>query len=99
MANRYDAVAVREYEVNGETRTAFTNIGVAFPLKEKDGFSLRLHCLPAPMEGEYRILLFPPKPKDDDAPSRRQEPSRQSSYAERSGARMTERELDDEIPF
>lgn len=65
MADRYEAVATRKYEQNGEEKTAFTNIGVAFKMRDRDGFSLRLHCLPAPVEGEYTILLFPPKPKDD----------------------------------
>ena len=65
MADRYEAVAVRKYTSNGEEKSAFTNIGVAFAMKGRDGYSLRLHCLPAPVDGEYTILLMPPKPKDD----------------------------------
>jgi len=80
---RYDAVAAREYERNGEKKTSFTNIGVAFPMKDRDGFSVRLHAIPAPVDGEYTILLFPPKPRDE-------QPQQQSS---------NRRELDDEIPF
>lgn len=96
MTTRYDAVAVREYEVNGETRSSFTNIGVAFPLKERDGYSLKLHCLPAPTDGEFKILLFPPKPKEErDAPPRHE---RQQSYSQQSGGR-SQRDLDDDIPF
>lgn len=68
MTDRYEAVAVRKYQQNGEEKSAFTNIGVAFKMKDRDGYSLRLHCLPAPVDGEYSILLFPPKPRDD-APS------------------------------
>lgn len=95
MSTRYDAVAVREYEVNGESRSSFTNIGVAFPLKERDGYSLLLHCLPAPVDGEYKILLFPPKPKEDQ---RQETPAkRQQSYGQQSRGR--DRELDDDIPF
>lgn len=96
MTDRYDAVAVREYEVNGEKRSAFTNIGVAFALKERDGYSLKLHCLPAPVEGEYKILLFPPKPKEDrDQPPRQEQ---RPSYEQQSGGRA-QRDLDDDIPF
>lgn len=98
MADRYDAVAVRRYEQNGEEKSSFTNIGVAFKMKDKDGYSLRLHCLPAPDGGEYTILLFPPKPKED----RQQSNGRQQSYAERSGGTTRQantRDLDDEIPF
>jgi hypothetical protein len=105
MADRYEAVAVRKYEQNGEEKSAFTNIGVAFKMRDRDGYSLRLHCLPAPVDGEYSILLFPPRPKDD--PPR--QPDRRQSYGEQSGrgrssydddnSRSASRELDDEIPF
>lgn len=87
MSQRYEAVAVREYEQNGEKKSAFTNIGVAFPMRDRDGYTLRLHCLPAPADGEYTILLFPPKPKDSQ-PSK--PPQRRDDHA---------REMDDEIPF
>jgi hypothetical protein len=94
MADRYDAVAARKYTVNGEEKSSFTNIGVAFPMKDRDGFSLRLHCLPAPVDGEYSILLFPPKPREDrdQPPARRQE----DSYSQQSGGG---RAMDDDIPF
>lgn len=70
MSKRYEAVAVREYEQNGETKKAFTNIGAMFEMKERDGWSLRLHCLPAPVDGEYSILLFPPTPSGVRLPHR-----------------------------
>jgi len=98
MAERYDAVAVRKYEQNGEEKSSFTNIGVAFKMKDRDGYSLRLHCLPAPEAGEYTVLLFPPKPKED----RPQSSGRQQGYSERSGGTARQantRELDDDIPF
>jgi len=80
MAQRYEAIAVRKYEANGEEKSAYTNIGVAFQMKAQDGYSLRLHCLPAPVDGEYTILLMPPKPKEDREPV----PS-QNGYAKQSG--------------
>lgn len=70
---RYDAVAAREYERNGEKKTSFTNIGVAFPMKDRDGYSIRLHAMPAPVDGEYTILLFPPKPKEDQQSNNRRD--------------------------
>lgn len=91
-AQRYDAVAAREYERNGEKKTAFTNIGVAFPMKDRDGYSLRLHAIPAPTDGEYTILLFPPKPRADQQPRQQSE---QSMYGGEPGSR----ELDDDLPF
>lgn len=99
MSQRYEAVAVRTYEQNGEEKSAFTNIGVAWPMKDRDGFTLRLHCLPAPDSGEYTILLFPPKPKEDQ--QQRRDPDRkQDDYRSQSdGGRSFNRDLDDDIPF
>lgn len=96
MTQRYEAVAVREYERNGEKKTSFTNIGVAFPMKERDGFSVRLHAMPAPVDGEFTILLLPPKPKDDQ----QRQPAKKSGY-DRDDPRtgLASRDLDDEIPF
>lgn len=102
MTDRYEAVAVRKYEQNGEEKSAFTNIGVAFKMRDRDGYSLRLHCLPAPVDGEFNILLFPPKPREDDRqPAPRQQSQR--GYAEQSGRDRSPPprggDLDDEIPF
>jgi hypothetical protein len=86
VAQRYEAVAVRKYQKDGEERSAFTNIGVAWPMKDRDGYTLRLHCLPAPVEGEYHVLLFPPKPKEDQA-------------SQTKATASSARDLDDEVPF
>lgn len=64
---RLDAVAAREYESGGQTRTSFTRIGVALPTKRGGGYTLLLEAIPAPTEGQFRILLMPPKPRDGQA--------------------------------
>lgn len=91
MANRMDAVAVRKYndKNTGEEKSSYTNIGVAWPFKDKEGFTLRLNAIPAPNDGEYTILLFPPKPKD----------GQQQSYGQASGGFVGQGGIDDEIPF
>lgn len=96
MSQRYEAVAVRKYEKDGEEKSAFTNIGIAWPMKDRDGYTLRLHCLPAPEEGEYTILLFPPKPREDQQ-QQRQAPqqTRDNGYAKQSYST----DPDSEIPF
>lgn len=108
MTDRYDAVAVRKYEQNGEEKSAFTNIGVAFRMRDRDGFSLRLHCLPAPVDGEYSILLFPPKPREDRQSDQRHDSRRDSrspgydrddSRTHSNSGGSYDRDLDDEIPF
>lgn len=110
-ATRYDAIAVRTYEKDGEEKSSFTNIGVAFPMRERDGFSIRLHAMPAPVDGEYSILLMPPKPRDDQQQQRQadrsggdygrasgREQSRQKDDRDSYGNNFN-RDMDDDIPF
>lgn len=61
MAERLDALSVRES--NG--KSYFTKIGVAFPAKSGNGYSLLLDAVPASTDGQYKILLMEPKPRDD----------------------------------
>ena len=62
MSERLDAVAVRES--NG--KSYFTKIGVAFPAKNgSGGYSVLLDAIPAPAEGQFKILLMVPKPRED----------------------------------
>lgn len=94
MSERLEALAVRRYkDGQGNEKTAYTNIGVAWPMRDKEGYTLKLHAFPAPSEGEYVVLLVPPKPKDDDRHQSRQA-SRQSAQAP-----SFSRDMDDDIPF
>lgn len=61
MTDRLDALSVRES--NG--KSYFTRVGVAFPSKDGSGWSVLLDAMPAPAEGQFKILLRPPQPKDD----------------------------------
>lgn len=58
--SRLDALMVREYTKNGETKPAFTKIGAAFPLKSGNGYQVVLDAFPAPVDGQYKILLKEP---------------------------------------
>jgi len=92
MADRYDAVAVRRYkDRDGNEKSAFTTIGTAFPLRDKDGFMVKLNAVPAPTDGEFVVLLMPPKPRDGNRAggSPRGEQSQQNFS----------RDVDDDIPF
>jgi hypothetical protein len=64
MTERLDAVCVRES--NG--KSYFTRIGVAFPSRNGNGYSVLLDAMPAPTEGQFKILLMEPKARDDSAP-------------------------------
>ena len=96
MANRMDVVVTREYEDrSGAKKTKFTNIGVAFEMKN-GGWAITLDALPVPTMGERgletRMLLMVPREKDD-APSSR-------GPAQRSHQRPLDDDLDSEsIPF
>lgn len=78
---RLDVLATREYQTgHGESRTSFTRIGVALPNKRGDGYTLLLDAMPAPVDGQFKMLLMPPKPRDGQAPQQsRQEPPHEGS--------------------
>lgn len=64
MSKKYDVSMAQEYEDNGETKTRWVNLGIAF---EKDGKPprIKLNALPIPdKNGEIWINLFEQKPKD-----------------------------------
>jgi hypothetical protein len=60
MAERLDAFCVRES--NG--KSYFTKIGAAFPNKDGKGWSILLDAMPAPTDGQFKIMLREPLPKD-----------------------------------
>lgn len=65
MADRYDILTARK---SGD-KTYWTKIGVAFPLRDRDGFRLVFEALPLPAMHDGSIectaVLMPPKPRDD----------------------------------
>lgn len=67
MTDRYDVLAVREYVSHGEKKTAWTNVGVAFQSRDGRGFSVFLHAIPAPQDGQYKLVLREPQARDDRA--------------------------------
>lgn len=61
--NRMNVVHAREYTHNGETRTSWTTVGVAFENKNGTGYNVELHYLPT--ERPLRLQLLPPKENED----------------------------------
>jgi hypothetical protein len=62
-AERLDAVGVREKD----GKSYWFNLGVAFPAKQGPGWTLYLNAVPAPTDGQYKIMLMEPKPKTSQA--------------------------------
>ena len=60
MTQRFNALTVRES--NG--KSYFTKIGVMFPNRTGNGFTLMLDAVPASVDGQYRILLREPQERD-----------------------------------
>ena len=59
---RLNALAARKYtDRDGNEKTSYTRIGVAWPFRDKEGYTVRLEAMPAPQDGEFVILLMPPK--------------------------------------
>jgi hypothetical protein len=73
QTKRYNLFYPRQYKVNGEEKTQFVLCGVAFPLKNKDGFNIELY-FPIIPKGRIVAMLNEPKegtsqpeaPADDD---------------------------------
>lgn len=60
--SRLDAIMVQEYTGrDGEKKSSFTKIGVAFPLKSGSGYQAILHAVPAAVDGQIKILLMEPR--------------------------------------
>jgi hypothetical protein len=106
LTDRYDVLIARPYvDQHGEEKASFTRIGTAWPMKERDGFSITLEALPIPTlkDGklETRILMMPPKPREDS----QQQPQQQArgGYSRDKGARQIAPSFDsddaDAIPF
>ena len=62
MADLYEASVVREKD----GKSYWTRLGTMFPSKTGEGFTLVLNALPlAGTDGQARIILTVPKPKED----------------------------------
>lgn len=49
-----------------ETKTKWTKIGVAFPLKKRTGYSVRLEFLPVPTGRAYEFIMVEPGERTDE---------------------------------
>lgn len=74
-AKPWNAYIVRRYQKNDGTEgSEFLKVGVAFPLKERDGFNLTLHFTTLPV-GEVLVL----GPDSDERNDRRDQSERGSN--------------------
>lgn len=48
----------------GDKKTIWRRIGVAFPLKNREGYSVKLELLPIPGDGAYEFILVEPNAKE-----------------------------------
>ncbi len=61
--DRLHVLSPREYTgPDGKQRSAFTRVGVAFPLRNQPGFKLHLDAMP--FHGE--LLILPDQPRQED---------------------------------
>lgn len=74
MSERLDALAVKEN--NG--KSYFTKLGVAFPNRDGKGYMLVLDAMPAPVDGQFKLMLREPLPRENrDQQSRGNQQSNQ----------------------
>ena len=50
-----------------ENKTKWTRIGVAFPLKKRTGYSVRLEFLPVPKDKSYEFIIVEPGDRKDES--------------------------------
>ena len=96
--SRMDILVARQYEKDGETKTYFVKIGTAWPMQNREGFSLSFDALPTPSlsdqgKVETRALMMPPK--DDSSTS----PRGPQGYPRDKGTRQIADTDPDAIPF
>lgn len=84
---RLDALSVREGK---DGKSYFTKIGAAFPNRDGKGFSVLLDAMPAPTEGQFKVMLREPLPKDGQ---------RGGNSGGSHGHAPEADDLDDDIPF
>jgi hypothetical protein len=81
MTERLDALTVRES--NG--KSYFTKVGAAFPNKDGKGYTVLLDAVPASVDGQYKIMLREPLPKDGQRGGQSRDPQAGASYANDDG--------------
>lgn len=50
--------------VGNSDKKIWRRIGVAFPLKNREGFSVKLELIPVPIGGAYEFILVEPSSKE-----------------------------------
>ena len=63
QTERYDVLVVENFQSQGEDRSSWTRVGVAFPHDDGKGFQVQLKALP--VDGKLVIRLHVPKSKDE----------------------------------
>lgn len=59
QTERYDVLVVENFQSQGEDRSSWTRVGVAFPHDDGKGFQVQLKALP--IDGKLVIRLHVPK--------------------------------------
>lgn len=66
MSTRFDVIAPRRYKQDGEEKTAWDRVGVAFEERNGDGMNVTLQTVPLPQVGDdgalsIRLIIRRPK--------------------------------------
>jgi hypothetical protein len=72
MSDRFDVVTFKETQ-NGKTFAV--RLGSAVKSKKGDGWNLYLDAMPAPVDGQFRLSVVPPRERQDDGNSRKPAPA------------------------
>lgn len=85
---RYDVLTVREKD----GKSYFTKLGAMFPNKSGDGFTIMLDAVPAGIDGQFKLIVKKPLPRDDGG-------QRPASGGGAPARPAYDDDLDDSVPF
>lgn len=67
MSDRLEVKSVHEFTSrDGEVKKVYTRLGSAFPFKNGKGYMVKMTAMPAPVDGEYVLILAPPYDKESE---------------------------------
>lgn len=65
MSDMYEVKTAVEYEKGGEKKTRWVRVGVGFPLRNGNGFSILLDALPV----NGKLVMMPPREREESGGS------------------------------
>lgn len=70
MSKQYNVMFPKAYERNGKSQTSFVRVGTAFPLRDRDGFSIEFDVPLVLAGGDCKLVMFVREMNDGESSNR-----------------------------